>query len=515
MFLVLLLAFAALGNAQLIVRTVCGPGSPISGNSAVSSGESINLETGASYTYLNSDCGKLVTHSNGGAISGTLPQANSATFRSGWFMDVQNIGVGTLTVTPTTSTIDGAATLVFTTGQGARIVSNGADYSTQRGGAGSVISGGTVTSVGFSATPGTVTGSPITTSGTINYSFTGANVVSLFTGCSGTLYLGADGACHSPGTGTVTSVGFTGGLISVATATTTPAFTVAGTSGGIPYFSAASTWASSGVLGANLPLFGGGAGASPIAGTRSGNTTQVVTTTGAQTSGDCVKIDANGNHIANGSACGSGTGDASISAIQANTYLYVADTSASTTAYTGCPTPSVTASTGMVLYFVPANSNTAASTFNLCGGGAVSITANNTTHSALVADDLLASGVYTFEYDGARWLKINGPDTAWVGVSFANSWANNGVGFQNPQYKKYNNGDVQIRGLAACGTTTAATNTMTLPVGYRPTATDYWLLATDAAVAKRFDVGTAGTVAYTTGGACAFIDFSAIRFSVY
>lgn len=65
------------------------------------------------------------------------------------------------------------------------------------------------------------------------------------------------------GSGTVTSVGFTGGLISVATATTTPAFTVAGTSGGIPYFSAASNWASSGVLTASALVLGGGAGAAP------------------------------------------------------------------------------------------------------------------------------------------------------------------------------------------------------------------------------------------------------------
>lgn len=61
----------------------------------------------------------------------------------------------------------------------------------------------------------------------------------------------------------VTSASFTGGLISVATATTTPAFTVAGTSGGIPYFSSASTWASSGVLVANALVIGGGAGATP------------------------------------------------------------------------------------------------------------------------------------------------------------------------------------------------------------------------------------------------------------
>lgn len=63
--------------------------------------------------------------------------------------------------------------------------------------------------------------------------------------------------------GTVTSVGFTGGLITVATATTTPAFTVAGTSGGIPYFSSASTWATSAALALNSLVIGGGAGLAP------------------------------------------------------------------------------------------------------------------------------------------------------------------------------------------------------------------------------------------------------------
>src|SRR5882724_6923578 len=74
-----------------------------------------------------------------------------------------------------------------------------------------------------------------------------------------------------------------------------------GTSGGIPYFSGTTTIASSGALTANLPVIGGGAGTTPSVGTRSGNTTAFVTTTGTQTSGDCVKIDASGNHIANGS----------------------------------------------------------------------------------------------------------------------------------------------------------------------------------------------------------------------
>ena len=64
-------------------------------------------------------------------------------------------------------------------------------------------------------------------------------------------------------TGTVTSVSFTGGLISVANSTTTPALTVAGTSGGLVYFSSATTWASSAVLAANALMVGGGAGTAP------------------------------------------------------------------------------------------------------------------------------------------------------------------------------------------------------------------------------------------------------------
>lgn len=63
--------------------------------------------------------------------------------------------------------------------------------------------------------------------------------------------------------GTVQSVSYTGGLISVANSTTTAELTVSGTSGGIPFFSSASTWATSGVLANNALVVGGGAGAQP------------------------------------------------------------------------------------------------------------------------------------------------------------------------------------------------------------------------------------------------------------
>jgi hypothetical protein len=87
-----------------------------------------------------------------------------------------------------------------------------------------------------------------------------------------------------------------------------------GTSGGVLAFTAAGTIASSGALTANLPVIGGGAGVAPTVGTRSGNTTAYVTTTGTQTAGRCVEIDASGNHIAAAAACSAGGGGGDVTA---------------------------------------------------------------------------------------------------------------------------------------------------------------------------------------------------------
>jgi len=95
-------------------------------------------------------------------------------------------------------------------------------------------------------------------------------------------------------TGTVSSVSFTGGLITVANSTTTPALTVAGTSGGIVYFSSATTWASSAVLAANALMVGGGAGVAP---------STVTTGTGAVTALG-VAVGSAGAFVVNGGALG-------------------------------------------------------------------------------------------------------------------------------------------------------------------------------------------------------------------
>lgn len=173
------------------------------------------------------------------------------------------------------------------------------------------VAGTSVGAVAFrNATSGTITVQPVTGAlGTVTLSLPAT---------TGTLALTSQLT-----SGTVTSVAqsFTGGLISVGgspiTTSGTLALTVAGTSGGIPYFSSGTTWASSAALTANLPVIGGGAGAAPTVGTRSGNTTQFVTTTGTLTSGDCVKIDASGNFIANGSACGGSGANTALSNLAA------------------------------------------------------------------------------------------------------------------------------------------------------------------------------------------------------
>jgi len=89
--------------------------------------EPVNAQTGTTYTFVAGDKGKLVNFSNTSSIAVTLPQATGS-FSSGFFFDVQNINTGLVTITPTTSTIDGASTLIVPKGYGLRIVSDGTNW---------------------------------------------------------------------------------------------------------------------------------------------------------------------------------------------------------------------------------------------------------------------------------------------------------------------------------------------------------------------------------------------------
>jgi hypothetical protein len=157
---------------------------------------------------------------------------------------------------------------------------------------GPVTTSGTITLAGTLAIANGGTNSTATpTAGTIPYG-TGTALAYSPTGTSGQVL--TSGGAGAPtwttvtGTGTVTSVAqsFTGGLISVSgspiTAAGTLALTVAGTSGGVPYFGSSSTWASSAVLTASAIMVGGGAGAAPSTITTG---TGVVTALGLAVSG--------------------------------------------------------------------------------------------------------------------------------------------------------------------------------------------------------------------------------------
>ncbi len=105
-------------------------------SAAAAVGISIDAQTGTTYTILAADKGKLVTFSNGSPVAVTLPIASS--FTSPFWFYTENKGAGAATITPTTSTINGASTLVLAQNQGVLVVSDGTNYQILRGKAANV-----------------------------------------------------------------------------------------------------------------------------------------------------------------------------------------------------------------------------------------------------------------------------------------------------------------------------------------------------------------------------------------
>lgn len=150
------------GGSGTVTSIVAGAG--LSGGTITTSGTiaqaiTINAQTGTTYTVLSTDQAKLVTHSNAAAIAVTLPQATGS-FGATWFYDTENIGAGTVTITPTTSTIDGAASLTLVQHMGCRIISDGTNYYTIRGRFSLLTTKGDI--AGFSTVPARV---PVGTDG--------------------------------------------------------------------------------------------------------------------------------------------------------------------------------------------------------------------------------------------------------------------------------------------------------------------------------------------------------------
>jgi hypothetical protein len=297
------------GAATVAVITVDAQGRLTSAsNTSIAIG--VAAVSGAVPNTVNVIAGTGLT--GGGALTGnvTLTVSANSTNQKVW---TQNNGTA-IASEPAINFIPGTNVTISVSDDAANSRSNVTINSTASGNG-----GGTVTSV---ATGTGLTGGPITTTGTVSISNTAvtagsygsASAVATFTVnaqgqltaaanssiaiaasqiTSGTVAIANGGTgTASPGlvagtnititgswpnqtitasgsSGSVTSVAqtFTGGIISVSgspiTTSGTLALTVAGTSGGIPYFSSTSAWASSALLTANGVIYGGGAGAAP------------------------------------------------------------------------------------------------------------------------------------------------------------------------------------------------------------------------------------------------------------
>jgi len=282
--------------------------------------------SGSPVTTTGTLTGTLTTQAANSLFAGPISGVGATpTFRALTTADIAGLGVGTVTsvgmtvpsilsVTPSTITTSGSFALSLTTESANQIFagpsSGAAAIPTFRSLTSADIPAlpygtGTVTSVGLSL-PSifNVTGSPVTTSGTLsatlatetaNYVFAGPT-----TGSAAAPTFRALVANDIPSLPYVTSVSqsFTGGLISTSgspiTSSGTLALTVAGTSGGIPYFSSGTTWASSAALAANALMIGGGAGVSPSTTTTG---TGVLTALGTS-------VGTSGSFVTNGGALG-------------------------------------------------------------------------------------------------------------------------------------------------------------------------------------------------------------------
>jgi hypothetical protein len=122
------------GGTVTSISAGCGSstgGSAITTTGTIASVETVSLQTGSNYAVTNANCGQLVDLSNASAETPTIAQAGSGgNFTSGWYADICNIGAGTQTLTPATSTINGAATLPIIKGMCYRVVSDGTNYQT-------------------------------------------------------------------------------------------------------------------------------------------------------------------------------------------------------------------------------------------------------------------------------------------------------------------------------------------------------------------------------------------------
>lgn len=126
----------------------CGPGAGAVSSVTGGTGVTVSPTTGAvvisttvtqrnntltTDTLVAGDAGTVVTENNASSVAVGIAQAGTTGFASQQYWTVKNKGAGLVTITPTTSTIDGAATLTVKQNQSVDLYSDGTNYFTLPG----------------------------------------------------------------------------------------------------------------------------------------------------------------------------------------------------------------------------------------------------------------------------------------------------------------------------------------------------------------------------------------------
>lgn len=135
-----LAALASTGHAGVLAWTTdtneiyvdqgSGTGIPAAWKRLIDKLAQVNAQVGTSYTFVETDLASLVTFNNASAVAASLPQATAAggSFGSGWWVEVENLGPGVVTITPVTSTINGGTSITVPRFNSIRIISDGTNY---------------------------------------------------------------------------------------------------------------------------------------------------------------------------------------------------------------------------------------------------------------------------------------------------------------------------------------------------------------------------------------------------
>jgi hypothetical protein len=89
----------------------------------------VRAVTATADTIVSTDCGGLITYNNASTVTVALPQAAlGGNFLAGCPITIHNYGAGAVTLTPSVSTIGGAATQAVNQNKGCLIVSDGTNW---------------------------------------------------------------------------------------------------------------------------------------------------------------------------------------------------------------------------------------------------------------------------------------------------------------------------------------------------------------------------------------------------